>query len=552
MTTDLLSRAVSPGTLAAWAGHLGEVPDPEALRTQLCAGTLPAAIAAGAQRSAADARLEIGGVRLGPRELVARARRAAGWMRSRGVRPGERILLVGATSVELVTVYLGTLFAGATAVPADLGSTDEELLALAVACDAVLAWVPPDRVAVLRAAGDEGRVPRLGLVAAIGAGAPSTFTAADAVAAGPEASLPAVSGAATAMLAFTSGTTGRPKGVPLSHANLLASVRGAMRAWRWSSDDRLVHALPLSHQHGLSGLHAALLAGSSATILDRFDPELLAHAVQDTSATVLFAVPAMYARLCQAGAPVMDRLRGLRLAVSGSAPLDPGLAADVAVLLGEPPLERYGSTETGLSVSNLLCGPRVVGSVGYVLPGLELAIVDRWGAAVEADREGEVALRGPQVMAGYLDDPEATDAVTLPGGWLRTGDLGRVTGDGLLTLTGRLKELIISGGMNVSPREVELTLEAHPGVARAAVAGAPSERWGEMVVAAVVPAGDRPPTPEELADWVRARLSPHKRPKRIGLVEDLPVNRLGKVLRQRVPALLEAQGDTHTKQRRSP
>ena len=280
------------------------------------------------------------------------------------------------------------------------------------------------------------------------------------------------------MVAYTSGTTGPPKGVALSHGNVLASLRAVMGAWRWRRDDVLVHGLPLSHQHGLSGVQIGLLAASRAVLLERFDPERLCEAVQRERATVVFAVPAMYERLLGWEGFEGADLGSVRLWVSGSAPLAPGVAARLSERLGELPLERYGSTETGLSVSNLHDGPRRAGSVGLPLPGLELALSD----------DGEILLRGPQVFAGYWEQPDTTADAFTGDGWFRTGDLGRLD-DGDLAITGRIKELIISGGLNVSPREVELALEEHPSVSRAAVVGVPSERWGEQVVAFVVPEG---------------------------------------------------------------
>ena len=225
-------------------------------------------------------------------------------------------------------------------------------------------------------------------------------------------------------------------------------------------------------------MQIGLLAGSRAVLLERFDPERLCDAVQRERATVVFAVPAMYERLLGWEGFEGADVGSVRLWVSGSAPLAPGVAARLSERLGELPLERYGSTETGLSVSNLHDGPRRAGSVGLPLPGLELALSD----------DGEILLRGPQVFAGYWEQPDTTADAFTGDGWFRTGDLGRLD-DGDLAITGRIKELIISGGLNVSPREVELALEEHPSVSRAAVVGVPSERWGEQVVAFVVPEG---------------------------------------------------------------
>jgi len=263
----------------------------------------------------------------------------------------------------------------------------------------------------------------------------------------------------------------------------------------------------------------------------KFDPERLCAAVESEKATVLFAVPAIYEQL--AGWDGLDGadLSSLRLAVSGSAALSPALARKVSSLLGLDLLERYGSTESGLSVSNPYDGPRKFGSVGFPLPGTELAIVDDdEGRCLEDGESGEIVLRGPQVFSGYWNLPDATEESFYPGGWFRTGDIGSVDPeDGYLTITGRSKEMIISGGLNVYPREVELALEDHPAVDKAAVVGVPSERWGEEVVAFIVPAGEI--DSEELGAHARERLSAYKCPKRYFTIEQLPRNEMGKVLR---------------------
>jgi malonyl-CoA/methylmalonyl-CoA synthetase len=353
--------------------------------------------------------------------------------------------------------------------------------------------------------------------------------------AGPAAGLdvapldPAVARAA-GLLAYTSGTTGRPKAVPLGHANVLSSIRAVMRAWRWSRDDVLVHALPLFHQHGLGGLIASLLAGGRAVLFSRFDPAVVCDAIAAERATVFLGVPAMYERLVGWDGFAAAALDSLRLVVSGSAPLSPALARRVEAVVGQVPLERYGTTESGLDVSNLDDGPRRPGTVGIPLPGIELRVVDGGGDAVAEGEDGEIVVRGPQVFAGYRGDPSATAAAFFDGGWFRTGDIGRVDpADGWLSITGRAKDLIISGGMNVYPREVELALEEFDAVARAAVVGVPSERWGEAVMAAVVPAPGARLDEEELLAFASERLAPYKRPKRVVAVDELPVNHMGKV-----------------------
>jgi malonyl-CoA/methylmalonyl-CoA synthetase len=494
---------------AAWARHLGGPVDPDGLRAQLAAGSLPEAFAATARRRGDAPALEIDGRGVTHAALDDRAARTAGGLRERGVAPGDRVLLAGPSSLELVTAYLAILRAGGTVVPAAPRLTAPEL-------DHLLGDAEPAAAVVCgpvrELLADAGGAPRLVVTLEPGTALPGG----PAVPAAPDPRR------APAMLAYTSGTTGRPKGALLSHANVLASIRGAMRAWRWQADDVLVHALPLSHQHGLSGVHATLLAGSRAVLFSAFDPDRLAAALGEAS--VLFAVPAMYERL--------DLGTGLRLAVSGSAPLPPRLAERLAGGLGELPLERYGSTEAGLNLSNLLDGPRRAGAVGFPLPGVEARV----GEA------GELLVRGPQVFSGYHERAAETAEAFAPGGWFRTGDVVSIDADGCFAITGRIKELIVSGGLNVYPAEVERALEEHPAVARAAVAGVPSERWGEEVVAFAVAAGDASLDAGALIAFCRERLSAYKCPKRVVALPELPVNRMGKVRRD---ALVEAAAREH-------
>ncbi len=296
----------------------------------------------------------------------------------------------------------------------------------------------------------------------------------------------------------------------------------------------LVHALPLSHQHGLGGVHATLLAGSRAVFHARFDAAGLAGSVADEHATVLFAVPAMYQRVVESEGIDADAFDSLRLAISGSAPLSPSLFERATELLGRPPLERYGTTESGLDTSNPYDTGGSPGSVGLPLPGVSMAIADPDGTPVEPGADGEIVFRGPQVFTGYTDDADTTSAFH-PGGWFRTGDIGRVDPlEGSLTITGRAKEVIITGGLNVYPREVELALEAHAEVGAAAVVGAASERWGEEVVAFVVAASGHAPSEDDLIAYARSRLAAYKCPKRIIAIDELPVNAMGKLDRQRL------------------
>jgi malonyl-CoA/methylmalonyl-CoA synthetase len=304
-----------------------------------------------------------------------------------------------------------------------------------------------------------------------------------------------------------------------------------------------VLALPLFHIHGLGvGLHGTLLAGASAVLLPRFDADAVLDAVAAHDATLFFGVPTMYARL--AGSPRLAELGRLRLCVSGSAPLPPAVFDRLAAGSGQRVLERYGMTETGMNVSNPYDGERRPGTVGFPLPGVELRLATARGTggvplteAAGAARVGGIELRGDNVFSGYWGRPEATAAAFTADGWFRTGDIGELDGDGYLRLVGRARELIITGGLNVYPREVEDVLLEHPAVAEVAVAGTADADWGEVVTAWVVPArGASPPEADELAGFAADRLARFKCPRRIVFVDALPRNALGKVLRQELAA----------------
>ncbi len=318
---------------------------------------------------------------------------------------------------------------------------------------------------------------------------------------------------------YTSGTTGRAKGALLTHGNLLASATAVNIAWRWEPQDCLLLTLPLFHMHGLGvGLNGSLCAGAKIDIRPKFDAADVEAQAAHPETSMFFGVPAMYQRLAAAGK--LEPLRRLRLLVSGSAPLPATLAAEIAAGTGQIPLERYGMTETVMLTSNPYDGERRPGTVGFPLPGVDLRL---------AGDNNEVEVRGPNVIAGYYRNPEANDASFTSDRWFRTGDLGEFDGEGYLRLVGRSKELIITGGYNVYPREVEEVILTHPDVTEVAVIGRPSEEWGEEVTAVVVASSTV--DPEELLAHAARQLAPYKVPKRVQFVDALPRNALGKVVR---------------------
>ncbi len=505
--------------LRSWKDHLPAGADPGSLDLT-AGGSLPAVWAA---RWAADPDrpllLDLAGrpdrwITAG--ELDDRTRAAAGRFATLGLRPGDRVLSHLAAGPAAAVAAVAVLRAGLVLVPANPDSADRELTD-------VIADVRPRALVTA----DPARVARL----ADGTGVPPAVLGPDldpadgspaSVGDPGELPLDAPDPDRPALIGFTSGTTGSPKGAVLSQGNLLAGAEALRLAWGWEPDDRLVHGLPLFHAHGLCvGLFGTLLAGASAVLLPRFDPGAVLDAARDHRASLFFGVPTMYHRLFASGRA--GELARLRLAVSGSAPLAAGLHRELADTAGVTVLERYGMTETLMNASNPLHGDRRAGTVGFPLPGVDIRIE---GGGEDG---GEVLLRGPNVFAGYWERPVAT-AEAFTDGWFRSGDLGAVDDAGYLRLLGRSKELIISGGFNVYPAEVEDVLLAHPAVAEVAVTGTPSEEWGEVVTAWVVPAGP-PPSPGDLMAYAADRLAPYKRPRLVRFVDALPRNAMGKVQR---------------------
>jgi malonyl-CoA/methylmalonyl-CoA synthetase len=445
---------------------------------------------------------DVDGTWLDGSEMLDRTTRVAGRLFAAGLRPGDRIIISGEASADLVVAHGASLRLGLVVVPTNSAYTRREV--------EVVARIARPRAALVESAEMRGWMPAGITVADIAVDIPDGCA--------PE--LDAVSSDDPALLPFTSGTTGTPKGAVLSHGNLLSSAEAVRIAWHWVPDDVLVLCLPLFHMHGLGvGVQGTLLAGGAMILQRGFDPEAVLSACGE--ATMFFGVPAMYARL--ADAPGVERLRSLRLCVSGSAPLSAELHERIRARAGQVVLERYGMTETAMLVSNPYEGERRPGSVGLPLPGVELRL--------DAG-SSEILVRGPNVFGGYLDLPEANAAAFTDDGWFRTGDIGQLDDDGYLRIVARGKELIITGGYNVYPREIEDVLRAHPSVVDAAVVGTPSEEWGEIVTAYVEATDDFEPA--VLIEFAATQLAPYKRPRVVHRVDALPRNRLGKVQRDRL------------------
>jgi malonyl-CoA/methylmalonyl-CoA synthetase len=431
--------------------------------------------------------------------LNGRTAALAASLAERGVAPGDRVLWSARATIPAVEALLAVVRSGAVLVPVSPAATTAEL-------GHVIADARPVLAVVDREFADADPLgPGLSVVSVDGLSRSRPNSA--------SAALPVLHPGDDALIVYTSGTTGKPKGAVHTHGSLLAGVSALLTAWSWAPEDRLVLSLPLFHVHGLcAGLFGTLAAGASATVFDRFDEEAVLQAVPECS--LFFGVPTMYHRLMATGRA--RALGGLRLCVSGSAPLAPDLwqllAGD-----GLAVLERYGMTETLLTLSNPLVGERRPGSVGVPLPGVEAALDEADDSGI-----GELLVRGAPLCRGYWgrDDFAAGD-------WFATGDLVSVADDGYVTIRGRRTELIITGGHNVYPAEVEAVLARHPGVVEVAVVGLPSAEWGETVVAYVV--GD--PDVRSLRELAAAELAPFKCPREVRLIDALPRNALGKVVR---------------------
>jgi malonyl-CoA/methylmalonyl-CoA synthetase len=434
--------------------------------------------------------------------LEAGAAHVAGRLIAEGVRPGDRVALQAEKSAEAIMVYLGVLKAGAVFLPLNSAYTPAEVdYFLGDAEPKAFITEPPAWVA--EAASHlplETTVPR---------------AASD-----------------LASLIYTSGTTGRSKGAMLSHGNLAENALALHAAWGFTPDDVLLHALPIFHVHGLFvALHCALLSGCPMVWLPKFaDAEVLAGLDRST---VMMGVPTFYTRLLASPGFTRAKAANIRLFVCGSAPLLPSTFAEFEDLTGQRILERYGMSEAVIITTNPLDGARIAGSVGYPLPGVELRI----GGGEDT---GVIEIKGPSVFREYWRMPEKTAEEFTTDGFFITGDVGRRDPDGRVWISGRAKDLIISGGYNVYPKEVELVLDELPGVTESVVIGVPHKDFGEGVVAVVLGQGDE----AAMIANAREQLAAYKAPKRIVFVDELPRNAMGKVqknlLRQTYERLFES------------
>ncbi len=468
------------------------------------------------------------------RELLgAAARVAAALTAGRGDLGGDRVALLVPPSCDYVAVLWGIWRAGGIAVPLALKHPLPELRYAVEETDASTIVVAPQLQ------------PRLGPLVR----SRRIVTTPEALDADPPAALPELAAAQPALILFTSGTTGRPKGVVLSHGNLQAQVTCLVDAWGWSAEDRILEVLPLHHTHGIVNVvTCALWSGAVCEMLPRFDAEEVWERLAAGRLTLFMAVPTIYVHLIRAWeameAPRRRRLSAavarLRLMVSGSAALPVPVLGRWRELAGHVLLERYGMSEIGMALSNPLAGERLPGAVGRPLPGACVRLVDEDGAAVAAGEPGEIEVAGANVFRQYWRRPEATRDAFQPDGFFRTGDVA-VCEDGIYRILGRRSvDIIKCGGEKISALEIESVLVTHPAIAECAVVGVEDPEWGQRVAAAVVLEPEASLDLETLRGWARERLAVYKVPTQLATLEELPRNAMGKVVKPAVVELLGA------------
>ena len=461
-------------------------------------------------------------------DLYTHVGRVAGALQAWGLRKGERVALFLENSPSFVAAYLGTLWLGGVVVLVNTRYRETELRHLLSDSGTRLVVTDAEGAVELESVLGETSVER---VVQIGQSLIDDDEVWRDLAPSPPLLSPAdLNSDNLVLIGYTSGTTGRAKGATLTHGNFVSNSRAVTEAWGWTAADHLLLVLPLFHLHGLGvGLHGTLVQGSSLTLKRTFDTADVLNELREGQVTMFFGVPTMVSRLLEEARQrglKREEVNGLRLLVSGSAPLSPETMQGVEEAFGLRILERYGMTETIMNLGNPLMGERKAGSVGVPFAGVEVRIVNSENKVVPQGETGELQLRGPNVTKGYWNKPSETEA-SFVDGWFKTGDLGFVDEDGYYTISGRAKELIISGGFNVYPREVEEVLAQHEAVQEVAVLGLSDEDLGEKVVAAVV--ASQEVEVAELRAFCGAKLAGFKKPKEVYFVEELPRNALGKV-----------------------
>ena len=464
------------------------------------------------------------GARISYGDLIARAGQMANVLVARGVKPGDRVAVQVEKSVANIVLYLGTVRAGAVYLPLNTAYTLNELDYFIGDAEPSLVVCDPSKA--------EGLAPIAAKVKAkvetLGPDGTGTLTEAADKASSEFATVARESDDLAAIL-YTSGTTGRSKGAMLTHDNLASNSLSLVDYWRFTDKDVLIHALPIYHTHGLFvATNVTLFARASMIFLPKLDPDLIIKLM--ARATVLMGVPTFYTRLLQNPALSHETTKHMRLFISGSAPLLADTHREWSARTGHAVLERYGMTETNMNTSNPYDGERVPGAVGFPLPGVSVRVTDpETGKELPREEIGMIEVKGPNVFKGYWRMPEKTKAEFRPDGFFITGDLGKIDARGYVHILGRGKDLVISGGFNVYPKEIESEIDAMPGVVESAVIGVPHADFGEGVTAVLVCNKGADVTEAAVLKALDGRLAKFKMPKRVFVVDELPRNTMGKV-----------------------
>lgn len=457
-------------------------------------------------------------------DLIGRAGQMANALVARGVKPGDRVAVQVEKSVVNIVLYLGTVRAGAVYLPLNTAYTLNEL-------DYFIGDAEPSLV-VCDPAKAEGLAPIAAKVKAkvetLGPDGKGSLTDAAEKASSAFATVPRANDDLAAIL-YTSGTTGRSKGAMLTHDNLASNSLSLVGYWRFTDKDVLIHALPIYHTHGLFvATNVTLFSRASMIFLPKLDPDLIIKLM--ARATVLMGVPTFYTRLLQNPALSRETTKHMRLFISGSAPLLAETHREWSARTGHAVLERYGMTETNMNTSNPYDGERVPGAVGFPLPGVSVRVTEpETGKELPRDEIGMIEVKGPNVFKGYWRMPEKTKSEFRPDGFFITGDLGKIDDKGYVHILGRGKDLVISGGFNVYPKEIESEIDAMPGVIESAVIGVPHADFGEGVTAVLVCNKGADITEGAVLKALDGRLAKFKMPKRVFVVDELPRNTMGKV-----------------------
>src|SRR5450755_745035 len=457
-------------------------------------------------------------------DLMGRAGQMANVLVDGGVKPGDRVAAQTEKSVPGLVLYLAAVRAGAVYLPLNTAYTLNELEYFITDAEPSLVVCDP-----AKAGGIGAIAAKVGArVLTLGADGKGSLTDAAAKASAAFTTVARADDDLAAIL-YTSGTTGRSKGAMLTHDNLASNSLSLVDYWRFTDQDVLIHALPIYHTHGLFvASNITLFARASMIFLPKFDPDPIIRLM--ARATVLMGVPTFYTRLLQSPSLTKDTTSHMRLFVSGSAPLLAETYREWFARTGHAVLERYGMTETNMNTSNPYDGERVAGAVGHALPGVTVRVTDpETGKVLERETIGMIEVKGPNVFKGYWRMPEKTKAEFRDDGFFITGDLGKVDGKGYVHILGRGKDLVISGGFNVYPKEIESEIDAMPGVIESAVIGVPHADFGEGVTAVVVRHPGSEVSEASILKGLDGQLAKFKMPKRVFIVADLPRNTMGKV-----------------------